>query len=219
MVSTEELRYLYWLGQEVWNGSDDVLEIGPWLGGSTWCLACGMEANQHRQSSARLHIVDTFRWRPFMSARAPIDLIPDESFRSHFEANLASKHELLCIHEARLPDDASSDLIHDDPVRTNASDISVFSGTDLEARIGIAFIDGAKSWQGLVYLLRELLPRRASHGLTLVLQDFKCWSPYWVPMCVGLLLARQPGALRLEHILPSNSVTFSVSQNLTKNIA
>ena len=54
MLSPEERRYLYWLGNEVWSGRGCVVEIGSWLGGSTVCLAAGMRASGH-PAAGRLH--------------------------------------------------------------------------------------------------------------------------------------------------------------------
>ena len=47
MLSPEECQYLYWLGRSAWTGQGDVVEIGPWLGGSTVCLAAGMREEDH----------------------------------------------------------------------------------------------------------------------------------------------------------------------------
>jgi predicted O-methyltransferase YrrM len=69
MLQPEETQYLYWLGQSVWTSDGIVLEIGPWLGGSTMCLAAGMHASD-RPAAGRLHAVDNFLWREFMAARA-----------------------------------------------------------------------------------------------------------------------------------------------------
>jgi len=47
MLTPEERLYLHWLGAVVWSGRGCVVEIGPWLGGSTVCLAAGMRASGH----------------------------------------------------------------------------------------------------------------------------------------------------------------------------
>jgi hypothetical protein len=91
MISQEEVQYLYWLGRDVWDGSSGVLEVGPWLGGSTWCLASGIEDNPRRRVTRPLHVMDNFRWRPFMAQRAPLELSPDSSFRPSFERNVGPK--------------------------------------------------------------------------------------------------------------------------------
>ena len=78
MISDEERRYLYWLAARVWSGSGDIVEIGPWLGGSTYCLAAGMCDSGHRVAG-RLKVFDNFIWRDFMADRAPLELRPGDS--------------------------------------------------------------------------------------------------------------------------------------------
>jgi hypothetical protein len=39
MISAEERRYLYWLASENWKCEGHIVEVEPWLGGSTYCLA------------------------------------------------------------------------------------------------------------------------------------------------------------------------------------
>jgi len=215
MISQEEVQYLYWLGRDVWDGSSGVLEVGPWLGGSTWCLASGVEDNPRRRATRPLHVIDNFRWRPLMAQRAPLELPPDSSFRPHFERNVSPKRHLLAIHEVTLPDDASADLTHDDPVRGNSSGLPLLSGSDLPAEIDIAFIDGAKSWMGLIHLLREIGPRCISGRTLLVLQDFKYWADYWVPLGIAWLLRELPHALEVVHVLEQNTVTFRVEKQIS----
>jgi hypothetical protein len=211
MISLEEKNYLYWLTRDMWNGVGDIVEVGPWLGGSTWCLAAGMEANSRRTDGVSLHVIDNFRWRPFMSERAPLKLAPNESFRPYFEQNLAPKMSLLRIHEQSLPDDDSATLAVSGGVRADTADLPLYSGRELSRGVAILFVDGAKSWSGLVHLLREIGPRFLRGETLLVLQDFQNWLAYWVPMGVSMLLRQCPGCLEVVHTLSVNTVTLRVT--------
>ena len=215
MISSEEMDYLYWLGRNAWDGSSGVVEIGPWLGGSTWCLASGIEDNPRRSAASPLHVIDNFVWRPFMADRAALQLQPNDSFRPYFEQNLGPKRDLLVVHEANLPDDESADLTHDQPVRGDAGHIPILSGEELPEQIGIAFIDGAKSWTGLRHLLAKIAPRSLPGRTLLVLQDFKDRACYWIPLGVAALLREQPRCLEVVHVLKQNIVTLRVAKTIS----
>ena len=66
MVTREECRYLHWLTSSHWRGEGHVVEMGPWLGGSTISLAMGMIDNP-RRDGWKLHVYDNFVWREFMA--------------------------------------------------------------------------------------------------------------------------------------------------------
>src|SRR6187431_2237505 len=87
MLAEEEKKYLFWLGRDAWRGEGLVVEIGPWLGGSTVCLAAGMRASS-KNTRGRLHTVDNFLWRDFMATRAPLPLQNAQSFDSYFLNNI-----------------------------------------------------------------------------------------------------------------------------------
>lgn len=215
MITPEEMHYLYWLTSELWSGGGDVVEVGPWLGGSSWQLAAGMATNPRAEPDRRLHVIDNFRWRPFMADRAALDLAPDASFRQFFEQNLARWGELVVVHEAALPDDDSARLADPDGVRTSDDDVAIFSADSLPGRLSIVFVDGAKSWQALRHLFEQLLPRCVPGETVLVMQDFQNWLAYWVPMGLALLLRVAPGSLSLLHTLEFNTVTFRVEQQIS----
>jgi hypothetical protein len=215
MITPEERRYLYWLTSEYWSGSGDVVEVGPWLGGSTWCLASGMAANPRAGRGRRLHVIDNFRWRPFMSERAPLKLEPDASFRSFFEDNVSPWRDTIAVHEAALLDDDSARLADPDGVRSSNREVPVFTASAFDAPLAIVFIDGAKSWRALRHLLDELAPRFIPGETVLVLQDFQNWLAYWVPMALALLLRVAPQSLVLIHTLRFNTVTFRLEREIS----
>ena len=209
MISREEQQYLYWLTSSRWTGAGVVVEMGPWLGGSTLCLAAGIEASEHRHRFATpLHTFDNFIWREFMAGPGRPDLGVGESFEGEFRANLRAYEGTLSIHVASLPDDAQPG----DPAAQGTRDLDRSAGAPLRwdpaVPVEILFIDGAKSWEGMRHLLGELAPHFIPGRTLLVCQDYKYWGAYWVPLILELLGDRvQP-----LHVLKRNTVTFRVGR-------
>jgi hypothetical protein len=187
MLQPEETQYLYWLGASVWMNDGIVLEIGPWLGGSTVCLAAGMHASG-RPSEGRLHAVDNFLWRAFMAARASLPLAPGESFEPYFLKNLDTYRDIVVAHAATLPDEVIEG--DDEATSKRAAGEKVVPSLDAapgKGPIEVLFIDGAKSWRGMAHLLRIVRERMVPGKTLLICQDYKYWGTYWVPMLMARL--------------------------------
>jgi len=206
MISPEETQYLWWLTATEWRDAGHIVEIGPWLGGSTVCLAEGMRARL-TPPAHRLHTVDNFVWRSFMAERADLGLRPGESFEAAFRANVEPYADLIEVERAWLPDERIEGDAWAEDVRGdgNAGALFRWDGAPIE----LAFVDGAKSWTAFAHLMRELGPSLAE-GSLLVLQDYKYWGSYWVPMLAEL----QADRLELVHVLPHNTVGFRVTRDL-----
>lgn len=203
MISLEERQYLRWLTSAAWRDAGHVVEIGPWLGGSTLCLAQGARARCERVRH-RIHAVDNFVWRPFMAEHAPLDLCAGDSFVAQFRAHVAPFSDLVAVHAASLPDEE----IPGDPEARSQRDHGERPAFRWDARepVEILFVDGAKSWRGMRHLLAAVGPSLAT-GALLVCQDFKYWGCYWVPMILGRLAER----LELAHDLAAgDTVAFHV---------
>jgi hypothetical protein len=209
MVSREEQRYLHWLGRTQWRDEGHVVEIGPWLGGSTVCLASGMRIS-HPLPRHRLHAFDNFVWREFMARFAALPLKPGESFERFFLDNVAAQRELVVAHAAKLPDEK----IAGDPAAERSRgiaepDVEPFAWNS--GAIEILFVDGAKSWRGMRWLLRSVAASLIPGRTLLVAQDFKHWGSSWVP----LMIARMTDALELSHVVERGStVTFVLREPL-----
>jgi hypothetical protein len=200
MVSRAEQRYLHWLTRTQWRDEGHVLEIGPWLGGSTLCLARGM-ALAHPAARHRLHAFDNFTWRAFMGRFAPLSLDDGQSFEPHFHANVAEQRARIVAHALALPDEAIPGDVEATGVRGSAASSAPPFVWDPREPIEILFVDGAKSWRGMRWLLRSTAPSLRAERALLVCQDFKHWGSSWVP----LLIARLAGALELVHVVRRGS--------------
>ncbi|MCY3002349.1 MAG: hypothetical protein NTV21_11145 [Planctomycetota bacterium] len=211
MISREEQSYLHWLGRTQWRDQGHVVEIGPWLGGSTRCLAEGMLAGKPN-ARHRLHVFDNFLWREFMEKYAPLELAPGASFEPNFRANLAGHEERMVVHRCSLPDETIPGDAEAEGIRgREASELALFDW-DTREPIEILFVDGAKSWRGMRWLLRRTADALAPGKSLVVAQDLKYWGAYWVPA----MLARFLDSLELVHHTERGStVTFRLVHALS----
>ena len=210
MISRAEQRYLHWLGRTYWRGEGDIVEIGPWWGGSTTCLAQGM-AQSGRDSTGRLYAFDNFVWRHFMSERAPINLRPGDSFLPQFVENLAPYADAVVAKVAQLPDDHPEG----DSFATDARGAQDTTAETFEWRGGpveILFVDGAKSWTAIRHLLRATGPSLVPGHSLIVCQDFAYWGGYWVPLARAAL---GETVAPVHRVAPGGTVAFCVTQPLT----
>ncbi len=215
MLQPEETRYLFWLGKSVWKGNGLVLEIGPWLGGSTLCLAAGMRASGC-DASHRLHAVDNFLWREFMSARAGLPLQPGASFQPAFLKNLSEYVDIVVAHARALPDEVIEGDHEATAKRTAAKpEVPVLEVAPGEGPIEILFIDGAKSWRGIAHLLRLVRERIVPGRTLLVCQDFKYWGTYWVPM---MMMRLREYVEPVHNVLGATTVTFRLLKEIPRSV-
>ncbi len=209
MISEEEIRYLYWLALTHWTGEGHVVEMGPWLGGSTICLAAGMRQNTSGIDK-KLYVFDNFVWQEFMSRRASLPLKVGDLFQAYFQENLKEYRDLMVVYKQSLPDD----LIPSDKdamaIRTINPDKPQLLKWEPKEPVEILFIDGAKSWDGISFLLKEFSNYLIPGKTLLVCQDYKYWGAYWVSLILEILSDH----LELVHNLNSNTVTFRLTTEI-----
>ena len=63
MISRETCQYYSYIGQ-FYSGKGEVVELGPWLGRSTFYILQGLISNPNF-SDKKLHVYDDFVWRTF----------------------------------------------------------------------------------------------------------------------------------------------------------
>lgn len=212
MITTEEMRYLYWLGEHFWEDTGNIVEIGPWLGGSTACLASGMRHRVHPAKS-KCHVFDNFIWRDFMSTRASLPITDGSSFQPYFEDNLASFSDILVVHRQALPDDdIPLDKLADSIKSTGENDNIAPLAWNADEPVEILFIDGAKSWTGLAHLLRAFNQSLIPDKSLIVCQDYKFWGSYWVPMMLEYFMDH----FDITHNLNYNTVSFRLKRRISE---
>ena len=182
-----ERRFLYHFFRGFWSGRKDVLEIGPFLGGTTRAIAMGMAENRNRAPGVRLRTYDRFRHygagQYLMDFLAPLFAkgILDEADRraiaetSDFEAVFRRLHrdqpyaELIDCVNGALPDLPEDVGAIDHP-------FAVAPGAAVDA----VFVDGCKSWFGTRFFMETVLPH-AEPGAWFLFQDYGQHTCFWLP--------------------------------------
>lgn len=103
MISEEEKRYYAWLAKS-YAGEGEIVELGPWLGCSTFYILEGLKQN-HRFKDKRLHVYDDFVWRSsWMDHKYPLhDRPPNHGdFQYLFEKFTEPLTDSLWVSRSRL---------------------------------------------------------------------------------------------------------------------
>ena len=103
MITNEEAKYYAWLGR-FYSGAGEAIEIGPWLGRSTFFIAKSLIANP-RFKGRRLNVYDDFVWRTAWMDEyvEPRDRQPNHAdFRALFERYTSSISPHLHVERRRL---------------------------------------------------------------------------------------------------------------------
>lgn len=214
-TSLAERQLLFNAFRDGWDGQGKVVEIGPFLGGTTRAIAAGMAQNPHLAAEAALHTFDRFdeyysaaklrqtiepmvRSGAFTAAQAD-ELCRDANFERLFHA-IHSPHDygrLVHLHNSPLPDR---------PEEIDASrSLDCLAG---ERDLGAIFIDGCKSWASTHYAMKFLLPR-LSPGAPVIFQDYGWYTCFWISSLTH--------ALR-EFLTPESHVDCTYAFRLTRPI-
>ena len=188
-----ERRYLYHFFRSVWDGRGHVLEVGPFLGGTTRAIALGLMDNPKRQPECRLFTADRFSMyypkeelikfiEPLIAkgvlSSEDRDCINQQGSFAEIFRRIHEKHgysALVHIMEGILPDlpeQLSHPLVWLNP--RNKGDYGAF------------FIDGCKSWFGTKFFLQRAA-ECAQPGAYFLFQDYGWVTCFWLPLCLGLL--------------------------------
>lgn len=212
MITREEKKYLFWLTSSVWTGIGKVVEIGPWLGGSTACLASGMGASGHN-CNKKLVVFDNFIWRSFMRDRADLDLKVGDSFMPAFFDYISEYSDCVDAFQRSLPDEEilGDRLAESRRGNQDKVEVPIFDGVPGTDPIEILFVDGAKSWSGILHLIRLTAERLENENSIIVCQDFKYWGNYWVPLMMSLL---RDSLEPIHNTRNATTVTFRVKNKI-----
>jgi len=168
-----------------------------------------MQASE--KHSHKLHAFDNFIWRDFMARFAPLSIAPGDSFEPFFLRNVTPVEACIVSHSLTLPDEKIPGDMQAEGVRGAAAPQAPEFHWDAEQPIEILFVDGAKSWRGMRWLLKCVAPALLPGKTLLVCQDFKHWGSSWVP----LMMARIEDRLELVHVVKRGSTaTFRLRQAL-----
>lgn len=175
----------------IWDGTGNVFENGPLLGGSTRALALGMQYNEKREKDSLLWTYDWF------SLNQPLDL-PDDVWDILIADGLLTREEVDSAHrggtflglfESLHKDESYASLLrphvgylpgHRDEKAPDGA--WTFEAPDRE--FGIAYIDGCKSWYGTKFWFQQIAPRLLPNA-DILFQDFGHYTCFWLPMLIG----------------------------------
>jgi len=148
MLSDDE-KSLYFRTARAYTGIGAVMEIGPWLGASTFQICRGLEESGHPWS---LTVLDRFKWSSLYASSYPsVPLKRQESTLPLFRENLFH-------YSANI-----------DAVAGEIRDIEQL--LPLRENIEMLFVDAPKSWRMLWTVLNHVGPRLLP-GARIMFQDF-----------------------------------------------
>jgi hypothetical protein len=183
MTHADELKYFCWCCAKRHRRGRRVVELGPFIGGSTVAMAAGLrESNDPR---AKLVTIDWFQWEQWaigVYAQNAVNGLSDEQRASLSPQDLAPKvgHSFLPIFHAYTRPFASSIEVVD-------VDIAKYQWTG--EPIDVLMIDAAKSWPVFDQIVGQFFPSLVD-GASVIHQDYKHWYCYWLHIVTERMLER-----------------------------
>jgi hypothetical protein len=158
MMTEDEIRYLHFLGRELYSGAGAVVDLGPLAGGSTFALASGLAKNLKTSGSGSIHSYDLWEfyedWQRFFKGKRLSRL---QNIEPDFLDNLGDLKRYVTPHRG---------------------DICKARWTG--APIEILFIDVAKVPAAMENIVREFYPNLIPHRSILIQQDFISAECPWI---------------------------------------
>ena len=187
-TTIDEREFLYNFFASQWDGSGDVIEVGPFLGGSTRMIALGMADNPQISPESCLHTFDKFdnyiRFRekePITESLIKIGILERSLIavgdKSSFQDIFKELHEhegyanLIKTHNKPLPD--SREIL----LRANEEN-DLFNTSGIEKTTAV-FIDGCKSWFGTKFFMSKIASI-CGEGAYFILQDYGWFTCFWL---------------------------------------
>lgn len=192
-TSARERRFLYIFFSTIWSGEKDVIEVGPFLGGTTRAIALGMCANPKVTEKSMLLTFDRFYGyydlqrlaeylAPLVSTgvlqQSDIDALGEAAEFMDIFDRLHSGHEYynrITAFNQQLPDKPED--LHKEKLFLQIPDNTLSDAV---------FIDGCKSWFGTKYFMTEVC-KAARTGTYFIFQDYGWYTCFWLPAFIELL--------------------------------
>ncbi|MBI1187462.1 MAG: hypothetical protein GC206_09060 [Alphaproteobacteria bacterium] len=166
MLTIDERRFLYWCTSEYFENKGEIVELGPFAGGSSVAFAAGLR-DRWSGSGRTIKVYDRFESDSFMDNFyfAPNGLSTiNNSFRNIYDAQTAQYTDLLEVHEGDVTQEA-------------------WSGAPIE----ILFIDIAKVWHVNDHVNRTFMPHLIPGKGLVIQQDLFHQHEYWTIITMELL--------------------------------
>ncbi len=188
-----ERKLLFNFFLNFWDGKENVLEVGPFLGGTSRAIAMGMLHSQNREEGKKLYTYDKFRdyydTERLLKTLAPLfetGVLNDTAFKAIKESN-SFKEVYELLHSNQDYSDlivAQTGILPDAPEQ-NVDPEDAFVLPD-DRRYSAVFVDGAKSWFGTKRFM-ALASDHTSPGSYYIFQDYGAYTCFWIPVFLELM--------------------------------
>ncbi len=188
-----ERKFLFNFFLNFWDGRDNVLEVGPFLGGTSRAIAMGMMHSANRTERVKLYTYDKFRdyYRPdqLLETLAPMfaaGILNDQARKAIQESN-SFKEVYELLHSGQDYSDlvvAQTGILPDAPEQTIDAD-DLFALPE-DRRYSAVFVDGAKSWFGTKRFMQQALTH-TKPGSYYIFQDYGAHTCFWIPVFLELM--------------------------------
>jgi hypothetical protein len=177
-----ERKLLFTFFATIWNGQGDVIEVGPFLGGTSRAIALGMIENP-RYEGGNLITFDRFesyiepeRLRHIIANLKEKKLIPEQisiEENGSFQKVFSALHLNTDYGNIIIPRSCS---IPDLPSQVESSNFCIDESISCSA----FFVDGCKSWYGTKTFMKECC-KIAKPGSWFIYQDYIRHTCFWLP--------------------------------------
>ena len=180
-----ERRLLFSHFSREWPGDGTVVEIGPFLGGTTRAIAWGMACNPRFTPGSLLHTFDKFdAYYSAEKLRQAIDpMVRGGAFSAHQANELCRDANFERLFHAMHAPHGYSQLVrlHNSPLPDRPEEVDTSSALNCLAdqELTAIFVDGCKSWASTHYAMSFLLPRLRV-GEAVIFQDFGWYTCFWI---------------------------------------
>jgi hypothetical protein len=189
MTIPRELAFCESYARECFSGAGRMVDLGCWLGATTFSLARGLTRNPRAQNNRHIDALDLFIWTTAMDAVAekigmPPKYRTGESFYEEVRKLIEPYKEIVRLHQ--------EDLLEYEPA---------------PEPVEFLFIDAFKTWPLAQKVVREFFPLLISDVSIVVQQDFIFHHP--IAATSHLVMWRLRDHFQWLHQIPrSGSVVF-----------
>ncbi len=211
-----ERKFLFNFFLNFWDGQHDVLEVGPFLGGTSRAIAMGMLHSRNRQEGKKLYTYDKFK--DYHQPEALLETLAPmfeagtlaESVRETVLQSSSFKEVFEHLHRGRDYSDllvAQTGVLSDSPDQQPNSENAFRLPED--RTYSAVFVDGAKSWYGTKQFM-SLATAHTSKDAYYIFQDYGAHTCFWIPVFLQLLKNHFQLVAYVDH-----TYAFQQTQDLT----
>jgi hypothetical protein len=210
-----ERKFLFNFFKYLWKGDEHVLEIGPFLGGTTRAIAMGMMQNIQRREHTKIFTYDKFKdyYESNQLINALKPAFDSGLFSQEIKVKMQKSTNFLEIfrlfHQSqdyyKIINESEGFLPYE---REDIKEINNIFTLEKNHSFSAVFVDGAKSWFGLKYFMETVLPHTMP-GSYYIFQDYGARTCFWIPV----FIERFKDAFKLISYV-DDTYTFRLSRNI-----